>query len=412
MSEISTTKLPTWEFFFVILCTMYFIIPESQIVMPFFGSLFLGLAYLLFLCASNKIKASIVFKFIFGISLVAFLCVTLNDSSSVGHDVANRGLKRFLSKSWQYSGMFFPLSILYRTIFNASLKQKKIILAITLICALLSIKTILDLIAINPLAARNFGYEKDVADVANFIAPYPFVYGMTFYALLFYVLGKQSLPKKKMFKYISFGLFAFFAYFLIKSQFTLALLTTFVSIMYMYYKNTNKRDTKVIIVLATLLTLFLMPLLLDFIISISPEMLAQRFGEMKDFFDGKSANGDDSDLMGRFMLYGKSIEAFLSSPLYGNRTLDFYGHATFLTIPADLGLLGAIPIFTMFVKAKKIVQYTLGNFGFIFVPFFFHLFIMGFTNPIHASLPIDYLLWFIVPLTINTFSNNIKTVNV
>ena len=99
-------------------------------------------------------------------------------------------------------------------------------------------------------------------------------------------------------------------------------------------------------------------------------------------------------------LYKKSIIAFLHSPIWGNKSLDFYGHATFLVIPAMLGLLGAIPFYYVYFHSYKKIKKNLGKNAKQFMPIFTVLLFVGFTNPIDAALPLMFVTWFLAPLVI------------
>ena len=88
------------------------------------------------------------------------------------------------------------------------------------------------------------------------------------------------------------------------------------------------------------------------------------------------------------------------SPLWGHRQLGFDGHATFLTVLADTGIIGGIPFFALLSSIYKRVKAQLTNgipqFKVIFIMFI----MMGLTNPIHASFPLGLAVWFLAPLTI------------
>jgi O-antigen ligase len=122
--------------------------------------------------------------------------------------------------------------------------------------------------------------------------------------------------------------------------------------------------------------------------------------ELYSFFTSGDTSG--YNLNGRFTLYGKSIEAFLNSPIIGNRHLDFDGHATCLTVLADTGIIGGIPFYYLLISMNKRMKALLSENAKNFLPAYFCLLCMGFSNPIHNSLPLAFAVWFIVPLIIDT----------
>ena len=126
-----------------------------------------------------------------------------------------------------------------------------------------------------------------------------------------------------------------------------------------------------------------------------------RLYEIYYFLVGGDATGYNMD--GRITLYTESIKAFLKSPFWGNRHLDFDGHATFLTVLSDLGLLGGIPFYYLYFSSRKRVRIIINDKGNYYGPVFLMLLLMGFTNPIHTALPLMYVVWFLVPLSIETF---------
>lgn len=390
-------KLPTWEFIFICLCTVYFIVPTVHVLFPFYLILFVEIIYSLYLILTGKVSCRMLGKMALVILCLALFYTFLSDSASIDVFVSNRLLKRFISKLVQYSCMFFPLLFLKRIVETDSRKRAIFIILLSIVAYIYASIPILRLIAVNPLAARDFGLEE----AGNFIAPYPFVYGMTFVVVGSFICLLNAKQGSHVFKWVSLGVFIFSLYFLYKSQFTLSVITSFITVIIIITNKLRSSGVRLVFLLTIVILLVLTPFILDyFVIPYVPSMLASRFIEVRDFFLGNLHV--ESDMYGRFELYWRTIQAFISSPIIGNRTLDFDGHATYLMVWAQLGIFGGLCVFYLLFRAKSIVSYLLNDISYLYLPVFIHLLLNGFTNPIHASLQIYICVWFLVPLAICT----------
>ena len=123
-----------------------------------------------------------------------------------------------------------------------------------------------------------------------------------------------------------------------------------------------------------------------------------RLYEIYYFLIGGDTTG--YNMQGRMTLYIDTVKAFLTSPILGNRSLDFDGHATFLTVLSDLGVLGGVPFYYLYFSSRKKVKKIINDRSESFKVIFVMLFLMGLTNPIHTALPLMYVVWFLAPLTI------------
>ena len=133
--------------------------------------------------------------------------------------------------------------------------------------------------------------------------------------------------------------------------------------------------------------------------NVKSAQISLRFRELANFFSSGDASG--YNLEGRLTLYWETIKAFFASPLYGNRTLNFDGHATFLTILSDTGILGGIPFYILYFMTKKKIETIIEDTTRLFTIPFLMLVIMGLTNPIHAAYPVGFAIWFIAPLILS-----------
>lgn len=407
MTHLIKNHLSVWEYLFICVCTLYFIIPSFQAKYPFYIFLVIEVLYSFYLILQRRVNFQQFIKFTFLIIFVAFLYAVLTDAGSLDQNISNRLLKRFLSKLSQYSCMFFPLLFLNRCIIAGTRKQNIMLLGISLFAILMSCKPILELIEIDPMAARDFGNDVNSQDREDFIPAYPFVYAITFVFLCVSLFAKKIYLKFPVLKCL-FGVFSlFFFYFLLKCQYTLSVITSILTLIIILYRDIKRIEIKILFLILFFLFLFFFSEILYCTIQYMPDMVANRLGEVYDLYTGNITNSD-SDLIGRLDLYSKSISAFFDSPIWGNRKLDFDGHATYLMVWADLGILGGISVFSLLFMSKRVVAKLLGRMSFWFTPFFIHLLFNGFTNPIHASMHIYICLWFLIPLSLYVFSNKIN----
>ncbi|UOX72351.1 hypothetical protein [Enterocloster bolteae] len=140
--------------------------------------------------------------------------------------------------------------------------------------------------------------------------------------------------------------------FLLIAQYTLAVFAAIVGMLFflmIHYSGSKK------IVILSIVIIGLLPLVPSLIKlaadTVPSESMSIRLYEVYSFF--MWGDGSGYNLSGRIELYEKSIIAFFRSPIWGNRSLNFYGHATFLVIPAMLGLMGAIPFYYVYFHSYK-----------------------------------------------------------
>lgn len=389
------------ELLFVLCATVFYINFEIQaqflLISPFIFITYIGYC----MHVEPRLRRFI-FKMIFLIILLVFLFVMLTDSTSIG-DVSNRFLKIIYAKLSQWILVFFPLLLFYRTYTHASRKQILLILFVGLLNAIMLVQTSLKIIEINPTILHSMNADR-LEEAGVNLQGFSFVYAFTFLALTCYICFKYS--RNRLVKYLSLFLLLYSVYFMFSTQFALSLVTTFVSFIYLNM-SLSRGKVKSIRIISIFILLSLLPFILKFLISISDmELLNVRLQEIYDTLTFNKGNSDESDLHSRLDLYWKSIVAFLSSPILGNRSLDFDPHSTFFSILADLGILGGILIYKLFTKSFNFMKLNLGKMFVFYKPLICQILLMGFTNPIHSS-PSNYImLWFICPLLIKLFIDN------
>jgi hypothetical protein len=189
--------------------------------------------------------------------------------------------------------------------------------------------------------------------------------------------------------------------FLLQASYTLAILIAGLGLLMQIFLSFRSPVTKILFLVVAVIGAFFIPDLLLFISNNAPSSnMSVRFRELYSFFTSGDTSG--YNLNGRLTLYRMSIEAFFNSPIIGNRNLNFDGHATCLTVLSDTGIVGGIPFYYLLFSMNKRMKALLSENAINFLPAFFCLLLMGFSNPIHNSLSLAFAVWFIVPLIIDT----------
>lgn len=399
MSDNRNNRILTIDTIFLVFFTIYYILPSFSAKISFLFPLALIFIYISIDAMRNDMKLStVIVRYLIIITLISFLYMVLTDANSIANDVSNRDLKRFLSKYYQMIMMFFPLFFLKRIVVFFSYRVKKAVLIFSyILIAYVMFITMKELI-INPNVTRAWaGFEESSA---NNIANYYFVYAIPFTIAISTMFTCKA--KKIVTKAIMGTLIIYQIYFLLLAQYTLSVLISIIGICTEIYCNTKPGRKKTILILIFATLAILSPWFFKMAASLVPsEQMSIRLYEIYYFLVGGDASG--YNMNGRMTLYTESIKAFLKSPFWGNRYLDFDGHATFLTVLSDLGLLGGIPFYYLYFSSLKRVRKIINDKGNYYWPIFLMLVLIGFTNPIHTALPLMYVVWFLVPLSIETF---------
>ena len=238
----------------------------------------------------------------------------------------------------------------------------------------------------------------------NNIGTYSFVYIVP---MLITALVSLFYTQKGFKKLLVVAVIVFLFVFLLSAQYTLAILISVIGMALQLSANMKTSAGKMLLWLLFIGLLFLMPTAFEMLAeSIESEQISIRFKELAAFFGGGDASG--YNLNGRLELYLKAVVAFVNSPIIGNRTLKFDGHATLLTVPADIGAFGLVGLWLLMLKSYKYVSALMGERKRHFTPVFVCLLIMGFTNPIHAAATALFGTWLMAPMIIMIGDNNGK----
>lgn len=392
---LSKRKLPMLEMVFIMLISAYYLLPSMNSGLVHFSvPLVLGLFYYVYVFFRDKNLGMIYLIYLIAICFLSLAYLSLTEATALADVTEPVMLKRFVSKFYQYFCMYLPLLFFSRVITKSNRNQKKCFLLFFTVIFIYVIIQTLQLLAVEPDAIRKWEQFDELAE--DNIGSYYFVYSVPIVIVILAI----CFPKlKPIFKIIDIVAIAFLFYFIVKSQYTLALLISLAGVFLRFCLSIKQTFFKMLFFILAFFTMFFVPDILMYVaLNVESTQMATRLLEIYEFLTSGSLSG--YNLNGRLTLYGKSILAFLKSPIWGNRKLEFDGHATCFTILADTGIIGGIPFYYMLFSANKKIKKHLGNNSKEYFTIFFCLVLMGFTNPIHSSLTLALTTWFIAPLAI------------
>ena len=396
-------KLPLAEFLLYVFFIYYYIMPSAFNDVPLIISLgigFLYVTYVLFFTHTNKRVSEIIMSFLGCIIFVTFCYYLLTETKTIDTSVSNYDLKRFLSKFQQLFFTFLPVLFTYRVLKHGDKKQTKILLTISALFILYVVFKTFNELSANDSATRVWTDFSSLS--AKNIGTYNFVYAVSVsIPVAFALFLNTNKPKEKtgLFIYVAIGFV-----FLIMASYTLSLLISAILCYLALFLNTKTKFIKSVALIITPLILILLPTLLDFTATyiVPRESMAKRITEVSKYFSGEAMG---YNLNGRITLYRDTLKAFFQSPIIGNSSLHFDGHATFLTVLSDIGLLGSVPFYWLYFSSHKKIGNILGvkSQKRCFLIAFLSVFLTGCVNPIHSALPLPMVAWFIVPLATKIF---------
>ena len=394
----SNQKLSLLDWIVLVGIAFYYVLPSVSVKVGILQIIFISIVYIL-ISTQFKVSKEILRYFVVFV-LIGLLYALLVDATDISSTASNLFLKKFYSKFYQLFMMFFPLYLLKIVRLKATNHQKNILIIVIFLLILYVEMTTRTALEINANVTRSWGNYSDELRSQN-IGHYGFVYSIP--AVITLMLIAFFRYRSVLIKLIIVMLIVTQMGFLLIAQYTLAVFATIIgmSLFLMIHYSGSKKIVIMCMVMICLLPV--VPSLIKLAADAVPsESMSIRLYEVYSLFT--IGDGSGYNLSGRMELYRKSIIAFLRSPIWGNRSLDFYGHATFLVIPAMLGLLGAIPFYYIYFHSYKKIKKSLRENGQQFMPIFAILLFVGFTNPIDAALPLMFVTWFLTPLVIEQLS--------
>ncbi len=383
------------EYFLMMFFSAYYILTSLYSSINFYIIIFVIVIYVCYLLSQEQkyIRLSIIMLSLMIITALAYTILT--DTKTIAASGMMLEIKQFISKFFQFLTMYFPVVLFVRMSDVMSERQKRSMITIIGILIVYVMFQTLQELAINPNAIRQWETDAEIED--DNIGGYYFVYSIPILvATILICIEKMDSFKKTIGVLMVVLLF----YFLLRAQYTLALLISVIVVLVQLFRMIKNGVFKLIFLFAGVLLLFFLPnLLLWFANNTDSFQMSVRFRELHAFFESGDSGG--YNLNSRLTLYSKTIISFFHSPLWGNRNLDFDGHATYLTVLSDTGLIGAIPFYCLLSNAFNSVRETIGRYHKKLIPVFIGLLCMGLTNPIHSSMPLSFAVWFVAPFTID-----------
>ncbi len=402
--NVAETKMSLPELAVIIFLACYYLLPSFSVGINFVVPLFVVLLYMACI-SNNEPKTAKAFALLVFCSIViSVLYLVLTNTSSISATASNLALKRLLSKFNQNIMFFSPVFISERIIKKATHKQKKYItLFFCFIFAYVIINTTIELFN-NEAATRAWANFEEQNE--NDVGTYAYIYAVPIVTTAFVSLVFKT--KITLYKTLLIIATVALIVFLVMAQYTLALIIAIIGIVLQVNKNLEKQTTKIMLWMVMIFMTLFLSRIINFFASIIPlQQVSERLYEIADFFESGDATG--YNLNGRLTLYWKTIVAFFKSPIVGNQSLGFDGHATLLTIPADIGIFGAAAYYVILKNARAHVRDFLDKSDKQFISAFICLVCMGFTNPIHSALPLAFASWVVVPMIIYTIGEKDET---
>ena len=394
-------KLPLLELLFIMYYAFLAINPKMNVQVPLINFLLIELAYAVYIYYRDLSIRHLVSTFLWCASIIALLFTFTTSIPYIGANVPNREIKSLVTMCHYFFSLVFPILLTYRLLSCGSKIQKLIVLLFTTVVLFTIIQITWAELLVNERILKSqmaADLESDNALVGgySFVCAGPILASSIFYAA---IKCRQKLIKSGLF--LLCGLLIVF---LSKSMYSIALLAAVLGIASCFYAESNNRYKKLYLA-APFIVWFLAPEILTFVINILDDGDTKlRMSELYYFF----TTGDlgDDDLGARFNLYGRSLVAFIKSPIWGNFYLGFNPHSTAFEILASIGLLGFVPFYKMLEKSFTTTKKLLPSWSIL--PCLSSFGLMCLTNPIHASLPMNISLWLVAPLLYDVINQNKK----
>lgn len=394
-------KVSYVELILMILFSARAIIPDFSLI-PDLAVAGLTIGYLAFVvtCSSSTEYPNNIGRYIFIAIFLTVLYSMLIDTQTIQQNISNRALKIIFAKFNQYSYQVMPFAIMFRLVSKGCSKQRRIFLICTAMFFGMTLIATNTFLSINPRAIRSFhNVDYDSSELES-LGNFYFVYGV---AALIPSLGLIYWYSHNMKAKIASVIVIIYIFsFLLKAQFSLALLIPLVCLLYLYYINLHHSQRRIFWIFTPPIFI-VMPFFFKFVAEYvgADNDIHDRFMELYYTFTFQDSTSTAQDGAGRLTMYWDTIKAFVTSPVWGTK-INFDPHSTFLGMLADIGLLGFVPYAMMFYYMTKNIYRYLDiecNKPLFKVSLLF-IIMMGLTNPIHSTSALQFTIWCIAPLVI------------
>lgn len=395
---MKNTKISFLELLYILLFTTICLSPFLNVYITQVQILGLEIAYTMFVYFKDSELGKFALRCLLCAFIISVLYVTTTELITISN-VANRTLKGIFSFTYQYNTLIFPVLFFKRMQGLATKVQKMIVLAFSLVLLMVVVFNTLEALQYDPGLMKSQMASNIIDDDAPAIGGYFYVIaGPVWVTSLFY--GFRNSPNKIL-KYLMLALCIFFLYYVASSGYTIAFLACLIGCVLCIYIENEHRNPMVWVIIG-LLIIFLMPFILSAIIALLPDD-APTVERMKELLMvSQTGNKEGTDLLLREELYIKGLLAFIKSPIWGNYSLSFNPHSTFIEILASLGLLGGITLYKELKMAKNKIKEALPREHLI--PFIAVYVFQACTNPINSSISIAISIWFLTPLLLDVLN--------
>ena len=412
MSSLSfNQRLSYVELVLMIIFSARAIIPDFSLI-PDLTVVGLTIGYLAFVAtrSSSTEYPNNIGRYILITIFLTILYFVLTDTQTIQQDVSNRSLKVLFAKFNQYSYQVMPFAIMFRLVTKGSSKQQSIFLICTAIFFGITLITTNAFLSAHPGITRSFHDTNFDSTELEGIGNYYFVYGTAALipSLCLIYLYSHNLKAKIASMVVIIYIFSF----LLKAEFSLALLIPLICLLYIYYIKSPQGQRR-IFWFFTPITFVVLPFFFKFIADYvgNDNDIHDRFMELYYVFTFQDSTSTAQDGAGRLAIYWDTIKAFVTSPIWGTK-IDIDPHSTFLGMLADVGLLGFVPYMMMFCDMTKNIYRYLdieGNKS-LFKASLLFIIMMGLTNPIHSTSALQFAIWCIAPLTVLEIKKSNKSI--
>lgn len=370
----------------------YFLLPSASINISTWlvlGCILLYAAYVVLISNNYRVRTWTIGYTVI-VLFIALLYVLLTKSSS---DLTI--VERYITKFGQWFRMFFPILLFYRFTKLKSDRSKTLLLVFAMLILAVVVYNSFGVLEENSYAARQWSEFDDIKNL-NAVT-YEYVYAIA--ALIPFVFWCLVAVKKLYIKIISLVVLVVCFSLLFAAQYTIAIMLAVLGCLVCFYRKYNCAILIIISAFIGIMLIFFLPTILTWISTLfESETIAIRFKELAIFIEGGKVSAG-GDLTSRLNVYKQCFEYFLKSPIGGNTSLPFDPHSTFLGVMCDFGIIGMIPIFSFVFTIHKRIYEIAGNYNVksIFIPVHMVWVCLGLLNPVHAALPLNMMVWFLVP---------------
>lgn len=246
---------------------------------------------------------------------------------------------------------FFP--VLYLASGNFRLIDKrKFLHFIYLICCITAVTTIIGTFIYDE-PCRTLATPDETGINALYkrsnIGGYGFIY---FLVLLIPILVRDILRERSV---IKIGLLALFAFCIVRSAYTTALLLFFVGlgiILLLSSKNWFIRIMAIVAIVAVFINVQELLIKVGSLIGDDSYTMSTRINMLTDYSETGDVSGD---MESRQYLYALSLQAFLNNPLFGKYFSDYHigGHSEILDFLGSNGLVGLVILISLVVFLRR-----------------------------------------------------------